>query len=462
MEESIRPLRMLVVDDKANMRGLLEAAFTERGYDVMTAASGEEAIEAIAEQEFAVVITDLNMPGKDGMEVLRAAKSSGSDTEVILITAYGTIETAVEAMRLGAYDFITKPFKLAEIERKVDKISRRKNIVPSQPITTWIHPSVQHFVGTSGHWRQLMKMIARISPSKSSVLITGPSGVGKELVARAIHEASPRRDRPFVAINCAALAPGVLESELFGHEKGAFTGAQDKRIGRCEKANSGTLFLDEVGEIAPEIQTKLLRFLQEGEIERVGGTETLKVDTRIVAATNRDLRDAIEKGEFREDFYYRLNVFSLKVDPLKERRDDIPILVDHFLRKFSLELGKEVFEVDDEVVATFLSYAWPGNVRELENVIERSVVLAEGNRVTLEDLPPELLQPHEADEDDTPANAPAVAADGSSLIERTDRMESDMIRGALEKFRWNKTKAAEHLGLKRTTLQYKIKKYGLE
>jgi DNA-binding NtrC family response regulator len=459
MEENGRPLRMLVVDDKANMRGLLEAAFVERGYAVTTASSGEEAIDRITGEQYQVVITDLNMPGKSGLDVLRAAKAASSDCEVIIITAYGTIETAVEAMRLGAYDFITKPFKLAEVERKVDKLSRKVRSVPAQPITTWIHPSVQTFVGTSAHSRQLMKMIARIAPSKSSVLITGPSGVGKELVARAIHEASPRRDRPFVAINCAALAPGVLESELFGHEKGAFTGATERRIGRLERADSGTLFLDEVGEISPEIQTKLLRFLQEGEIERVGGTTTIKVDTRIVAATNRDLREAIAKGLFREDFYYRLNVFSLEVEPLRNRRDDIPILVDHFLRKFSMELNKEVLEVDDDVLITFLNYTWPGNVRELENVIERAVVLAEENRISLEDLPPELLHFRESPPEDV---AVLPGGSGASLIERTDKMEEQLIRGALEKFRWNKTKAAEHLGLKRTTLQYKIKKYGLE
>lgn len=449
--------RMLVVDDKANMRELLETAFSERGFDVTTASSGDEAIDLLSERLFDVVITDLSMPGKDGLAVLKASKSIAADTEVIIITAYGTIETAVEAMRLGACDFITKPFKLAEIERKVEKLLRRTRTASNQPIQTWIHPSVQHLVGSSAQTKQLMKMITRIAPSKSSVLITGPSGVGKELVARAIHEASPRRDRPFVALNCAALATGVLESELFGHEKGAFTGATGRRIGRFEKAHTGTLFLDEVGEIDPAIQTKLLRVLQQGEFERVGGIETIKVDTRIVAATNRDLLEAIREGAFREDFYYRLKVFSLEVPALRERRDDIPILVDHFLRRFSLELGKEVFEIDDEVMGIFLNYPWPGNVRELENVIERAIVLAEGNSITREELPPELLGAEE------PPETSGLPEDVTgSLIERTDRLESELIRGALERFRWNKTKAAEHLGLKRTTLQYKIKKYGLE
>lgn len=457
MSETERTFLVLVVDDKANMRSMLESTFVDRGYDVLTAPSGVEAIEYLKEKAIDIVITDLSMPGKDGMDVLRAAKAANSDTEVILITAYGSIETAVDAMRLGAYDFISKPFKLVEIERKVDKIARKLNTKPTQSVTTWIHPSVQHFVGASAHANQLMKMIARIAPSKSSVLINGASGVGKELVARAIHEASPRRDRPFVALNCAALAPGVLESELFGHEKGAFTGADDRRIGRFEKADTGTLFLDEVGDIDGTIQTKLLRVLQENEIERVGGTDTIKVDVRIVAATNRDLRQAIKDGDFREDFFYRLNVFSLNVQPLRERRDDIPVLVDHFLRKFSLELGKDVLEIEDKALITFMQYPWPGNIRELENVIERAVVLAETNQVTMEDLPPEISETPEED----PAN-PKVDIHGNSLVERKDKMESEMIRIALEKFRWNKTKAADHLGLKRTTLQYKIKKYGLE
>lgn len=453
--------RMLIVDDKANMRHMLETAFDGRQFQVTTASSGEEAIELLEIQPVDVVITDFNMPGKTGLDVLKAAKATSPDCEVILVTAYGTIELAVEAMKYGAADFVTKPFKITDIERKVEKILRRAHPVQAPAAQTWIHPSVQHWVGVSAHARQLMKMIMRISPSRSSVLITGPSGVGKELVARAIHEASPRRDRPFVALNCAALASGVLESELFGHEKGAFTGASERRIGRFEKANSGTLFLDEVGEIDPQIQTKLLRVLQEGEIERVGGTETLKVDVRIVAATNRDLLKAIRDGLFREDFYYRLNVFSLNVLPLRERRDDIPVLIDHFLRKFALELGKEVYEVDDDVVFLFMKYPWPGNVRELENVMERAVVLAEGEAITRDELPPEILK-YENVEIVMPERPVRLPDDGGSLIERTDRLESELIHKALEKFRWNKTKAAEHLGLKRTTLQYKIKKYGLE
>lgn len=460
MNSEIESRRILVVDDKANMRQMLETAFTEHGYVVETAASGVEAISKLQFAPFDVVVTDMNMPEGTGLDVLRAAKTISPETGVIIVTAYGTIETAVEAMRLGAYDFVTKPFRLADIERKVARILRGRNASRTRPAQTWIHPSVQHMIGASAQIRKLMKLIIKIAPSNSSVLITGPSGVGKELVARAIHEASGRRDNPFVALNCAALASGVLESELFGHEKGAFTGAEGRYVGRFEKAHTGTLFLDEVGEIDPAIQTKLLRVLQEGELERVGGGEPLKVDVRIVAATNRDLREAIEEGSFREDFYYRLNVFSLEVSALKDRRDDIPALVDHFLRKFSLELGKEVLEVEDDVMGVLLNYSWPGNVRELENTIERAVVLCDGDCITRDELPPHMLEVVSLENHGH--LLPSLSIPEGSLMERTDKLESDLIQGALERFRWNKTKAAEHLGLKRTTLQYKIKKYGLE
>lgn len=460
VEEAAKPHHMLVVDDRESMRSLLEDTFTEKGFLVTTAPDGIDAIALMNDHVFDVIITDLNMPGKDGLAVLRASKAVNPDTEVIIITAYGTISAAVDAMRMGANDFITKPFKLAELERKVEKIVQKIRPVRAQNIQTWIHPGIRTMVGGSPHTKQLMKMIAKIAPSNSAVLIKGESGVGKELVARAIHDASPRRDRPFVALNCAALAPGILESELFGHEKGAFTGASERRIGRFEKAHTGTLFLDEVGEIDPQIQTKLLRVLQEGEIERVGGTATIKVDVRIVAATNRDLREAIAKGQFREDFYYRLNVFSIEVEPLRNRRDDIPMLVDHFVRKFSLEMGKEIAEIDGEVFGIFLHYPWPGNVRELENVIERALVLSEDNQITREVLPQELLDAQVPVE--FVPSRPPVAPAAESLVERKESLEIDLIRGALDKFHWNKTKAAEHLGLKRTTLQYKIKKYGLE
>jgi transcriptional regulator with GAF, ATPase, and Fis domain len=305
-------------------------------------------------------------------------------------------------------------------------------------------------------------MIEKVGPSKSAVLITGPTGTGKELVARALHQASPLRERPFVALNCAALASGVLESELFGHEKGAFTGAVSTRIGRFERAHTGTLFLDEVGDIDPSIQTKLLRVLQENEIERVGGHESIHVDVRIVAATNRDLKQAISDGDFREDFYYRLNVFSLEVAPLAERCEDLSALTAHFLQKFSAETGKQVTGLEPEVSDIFARYAWPGNVRELENVLERAVVLADGATISSEELPRGLVLTPYKDPAFTDSDPQRAAQPAGTLGDRIGTLESDAIREALEKFRWNKSKAAEHLGLKRTTLQYKIRKYGLE
>ncbi|MBN2310315.1 MAG: sigma-54-dependent Fis family transcriptional regulator [Candidatus Hydrogenedentes bacterium] len=449
--------RLLVADDEPGMRQLLESAFKDQGFRVDTASNGDKAIELIAETEFDVVITDLKMPGKDGLAVLKAAKDTRVDTQVIMITAHGSIQVAVEAMRLGAQDFIAKPFKLAEIERKVARCARLSRAEAKEHPSEPAPPPDTGIVGESPHTKQLLKMIQKIAPSRSSVLITGPTGTGKELVARAIHDASPRADRPFVALNCAVLAPGVLESELFGHEKGAFTGAVGRRIGRFEQAHTGTLFLDEVGEIDPNIQTKLLRVLQEGEFERVGGTEAVQVDVRIVAATNRDLREAIQEGTFREDFFYRLNVFSMRVEPLRDRPDDIPALVDHFLRKFGAEMGKDIAGVDDNIMDLLRRYPWPGNVRELENVLERAVVLADGPTISREEIPPDMFFLQEE-----PEPEPYAVPDSASLVERTDQLESEMIATALERFHWNKTKAADHLGLKRTTLQYKIKKYGLE
>lgn len=479
------PTRLLVVDDKANIRQLLADTFEGRGFDVTTASNGDEAVALFEEEIFDAVITDLRMPGRDGIGVLRAAKHASVDMGVIVVTAYGTMETAVEAMRLGAFDFVAKPFKLEEIERKVDKMlahqAAQASSVPGQGLAPKATPSAPAgIVGSSDSTRQVLDMVAKIGPSKSSVLITGPSGTGKELIARAIHESSPRNDKPFVALNCAALAPGVLESELFGHEKGAFTGAAGLRVGRFEKAHTGTLFLDEVGEIDPNIQTKLLRVLQENEIERVGGATPLQVDVRVIAATNRDLREAIQQGGFREDFFYRLNVFSLQLERLANRRDDIPPLIDHFLRKFSEETGKEVTAITDEVRTLFLQYPWPGNIRELENVLERAVVLSTGSTIGRDEIPPDMFHfdAAAAAAQASPAmDSAGFAGSGSvappstlgdtlpqaqSLTDHVDRIECETIARALEKFRWNKTKAAEHLGIKRTTLQYKIKKYGLE
>ncbi len=442
--------KILVVDDKENMRKVLESAFVARGLDVDTAAGGEEALRRLSSAGYDVVVTDLKMPRIDGIGVLREAKRACPETEVIVITAYGTIESAVEAMRLGAFDFVTKPFKLAEVETKVDRILRRKaaaasNEPPSED--SWV------IVGESAGTRQIVQFVHKVAGARSSVLITGESGTGKELVTRAIHNCSERHDGPFVAVNCAALAPGVLESELFGHEKGAFTGAIQTKKGRFEMANGGTLFLDEIGDVDPSIQLKLLRVLELGEFERVGGTETLKTDARILAATNCDLRERIRQRKFREDLFYRLNVLSIHLPPLRERKDDIEQLAGYLMQRVARNAGRVPLEISLDVMDAFRRYSWPGNVRELENCLERAMVLAEGDVITLREISPEI-----AGYPPSPERSP-VADDLTSL---TSEIELEMIKTALDRNRWNKSKAAEELGVKRTTLLYKIKKYGLE
>jgi len=443
--------KILVVDDKENMRNVLHSAFAARGLDVDAAAGGEEAVQKLAATGYDVVVTDLKMPRVDGMQVLREAKRACPETEVIVITAYGTIESAVEAMRLGAFDFVTKPFKLAEIETKVDRLLERRTSEAGSEA-----PSEEDWtiVGDSEATRRIVELVHKVGGATSSVLITGESGTGKELVARAIHGCSGRRDGPFVAVNCAALAAGVLESELFGHEKGAFTGAIQTKKGRFEMANGGTLFLDEIGDVDPSIQLKLLRVLELGQFERVGGTETLTSDARIVAATNCDLRARIAQGKFRNDLFYRLNVISIHLPPLRERKNDIEQLARYLLGRVTRSAGREPLEISPEVIEAFRRYSWPGNVRELENCLERAMVLAEGDTVTLNEIPAEIAGCASA-----PPSQPEPAGKLSAI---TSEIESEMIRAALDRNRWNKSKVARELGIKRTTLQYKIRKHGLE
>jgi len=441
--------KILVVDDKENMRKVLESAFLARGLDVDAATGGEEALHELSSRKYDVVVTDLKMPRVDGMGVLKEAKRTCPETEVIVITAYGTIESAVEAMRLGAFDFVTKPFKLAEIEMKVERILRRKATAgrEARAEDDWT------IVGDSDVTRRIVQFVRKVGSARSSVLITGESGTGKELVARAIHDYSERRDGPFVAVNCAALATGVLESELFGHEKGAFTGAIQSKKGRFEMANGGTLFLDEIGDVDPSIQLKLLRVLELGQFERVGGTETLTSDARIVAATNCDLRQRIGEGKFREDLFYRLNVISIHLPPLRERTEDIEQLAQHLMQRVARNAGRAPLEISPEVIAAFKQYSWPGNVRELENCLERAMVLAENDDITLDEISPEIAG------HPTLSAQPDAAGDLTSL---TSEIESQLIKTALDRNRWNKSKTAHELGVKRTTLQYKIRKYGLE
>jgi len=446
--------RILVVEDNIGIRNVLEKTLKMKGYDVFSVGTGENAVRLFTSDIFDLVITDLRLPKMDGLEVLKKVKKISSTTIVIIMTAYGTIENAIEAMKSGAYDYILKPFSLEEIEIKVEKaLSQQRisneNIILKEEIKSrfgWI-------TGKSQKAQKVYKFIKKVSDRPTPVLILGESGTGKELVAREIHENSNRRNFPFVAVNCAALAEGVLESELFGHERGAFTGAHAQKKGRFEIADKGTLFLDEIGDLPLNTQVKLLRFLQEKSFERVGGTNTLKVDARIIAATNKDLKEAIKNKSFREDLFYRLNVITITLPPLRERREDIPELIDHFWSRYTKELHKDM-AITPEVKDILYSYDWPGNIRELENAIERIIVLSEDKVVSIDDLPMEL---REGISDIIPKALP----DNIGFTERVEYFERDIIKQALEKCSYNQIKTSERLKLNRGTLQYKMKKYNL-
>jgi DNA-binding NtrC family response regulator len=448
-------IRVLIVEDKASMARMLRQLFASKGYEVTVATDGPEALATIQDADFHLVITDLKMPHGDGMQVLQAVKAKAPTTIVLMMTAFGTIENAVEAMRLGAFDYLLKPFSIAEIELKVEKALEQQRL---QAENAYLKETIQtgfgRLIGSSGAMQQVYGFIQKVAPSAAPVLILGESGTGKELVARAIHDTSPRLERPFIAVNCAALSEGLVESELFGHERGSFTGAMAQKKGRFELADGGTLFLDEIGELPPALQTKLLRVLQEGEFERVGGHQTLQVDVRMIAATHRDLPRAIEAGQFREDLYYRVNVLSIVVPPLRDRPEDLPALTEHFLSKAASAMHKSV-TMAPEVLALLRHYRWPGNIRELENVVERAVVLTDGPAIRAEDLPKEITGlSNEA--------AQAFGDPNLSLDEKMARVEREAILQTLEETKWNQTRAAKRLKLKRSSLQYKMKRYGLE
>jgi DNA-binding NtrC family response regulator len=448
-------IRVLIVEDKASMARMLERLFASKGYEVTVAADGAKALEKIREADFHLVITDLKMPNGDGMQVLQAVKEKTPGTIVLMMTAFGTIENAVEAMRLGAFDYLLKPFSLSEIELKVEKALEQQRL---QAENAYLKETIQmgfgRLIGSSDAMREIYGFIQKVAPSTAPILILGESGTGKELVARAIHDTGSRSGSPFIAVNCAALSEGLIESEMFGHERGAFTGAVNQKKGRFELADCGTLFLDEIGELPPVLQSKLLRVLQEGEFERVGGHQTLRVDVRVIAATHRDLVHAIVSGQFREDLYYRVNVLSVKVPPLRERPEDLPALVDHFLARAAGEMHRNV-SIDPETLALLQRYRWPGNIRELENVIERAVVLTDGPAIRAADLPKEI----------TGLSAEVARAFGDpnlSLDEKMGRLEREAILQTLQETGWNQTQAAKRLGLKRSSLQYKMKRHGLE
>ncbi|MFW5920728.1 MAG: sigma-54-dependent transcriptional regulator [Polyangiales bacterium] len=441
--------RVLVVDDQRNMRTTLAMMLRDAGHEVEEAADGDSACEKIAAEAYDLVLTDLKMGATDGMAVLRHTKDTSPLTEVIVMTAYGTIESAVEAMREGAHDYIQKPFGEDELLVKVQKAVEKRQLVGEVSAMAAEFRERYHFeniIGRSSAIRDVLGRIVRIAPTDATVLITGDSGTGKELVARAVHANSPRAERPFISVNCAAISETLLESELFGHVRGAFTGAVSSRKGLFEEANGGTFFFDEIAETPPSFQAKLLRAIQEGEIRRLGESRSINVDVRIIAATNQDLKAAIEDKRFREDLYYRLNVARFVLPPLRERREDIPPLVDHFLAKFGRKMGRRA-RLGDGVLEYLMRYDYPGNIRELENLIEQGIALAVDGEVRLDDIiPPERRE--QMDEQEQPRSLQAVV----------DRAEQEAIERVLREVDGNKERAAEVLGLSSTTLWRKMKR----
>jgi two-component system NtrC family response regulator len=384
---------ILIIDDEPSQLQSLKSFLARRGYRVFTAESGPEGYRIASAETVDLVLTDFRMPDWDGLTVVKKMKELNPEMDVVVVTAYGKLEEAVEIMKAGAYDYLTKPIDLDELENLIGRVEEKHHLIRENRL---LREQLQErfrfeaIISQSGEMEEVLNTAARVASSRATVLIRGESGTGKELVARAIHFASPRKNRPFVVVNVAALAETLVESELFGHEKGAFTGAVTRRIGRFEEAHGGTLFIDEVGDIPPPVQVKLLRAIQSGEIQRLGSNETRKVDVRIIAATHRDLEEMIHRGEFREDLYYRLNVVSIWIPPLRRRKADIPVLVEHFIRKYARENRKDVKGITREALDRLMKYSFPGNVRELENMIERAVVLTRQEFITLDDLPSSL------------------------------------------------------------------------
>jgi two-component system response regulator PilR (NtrC family) len=449
--------RVLVVDDERSMRELLAIMLRQAGHDVALAEGGEQAVEILKNEAFDLVITDLRMRKVDGLGVLRAAKELSPSAVVLVVTAFASTETAVEAMKLGAYDYVTKPFKLDEIKLTIANALERKRLQDeNKALRTQLRRErgFESFVGKSRQMNELREVIRKTADGLSTVMVTGESGTGKELVARAIHQESPRRSGPFVSVNCGAIPETLMESELFGHVKGAFTGAVANTVGLFSAAHGGTLFLDEVTEVPQSVQVKLLRAIQEREIRRVGDTKDVKVDVRLIAASNRDVARAVADGVLREDLFYRLNVIPIQLPPLRDRRDDIPLLAQHFVQKIAAELGKAVKGVSPEALAVLESYRWPGNIRELENVIERALVLGSGDILEAEALPPDLNIARDTQE--VPVEIPP---DGIDLEAMLDQIERRYLQMALTRTGGVQTRAAELLRVSFRQFRYKLQKH---
>jgi two-component system response regulator HydG len=445
------PATLLVADDDPGLRESLERTLTREGYRVVLASDGRAALERVQAGGVDLIVTDLRMPGLTGLELLRAAKAIMPDVDVILLTAFGTVEEAVKAMKDGAYDFLTKPFRREQLIKLVDKALERRDLIEQNKALKKQLEDIRakgQMIGSSPAYRRMLSLVEQIADSSATILIQGESGAGKELVARTIHERSGRRAGPFVAVNCAALPETLLESELFGYEKGAFTGAAGRKEGRFELANGGTLFLDEVADLSLVTQPKILRVLQEGEFERLGGTRTLQVEVRIVAATNQDLAEMVKEKRFREDLYYRLNVITVRVPPLRERHEDIRVLAQHYLRVYAAKNGRKLEGFSNEALERLESYKWPGNVRELENLIERTVLLARKDRIDAEDLPEEVAGVKR------PPRDAILELVGTPLADIEQRLLDETLRitGG------NKTQAAKLLGIDVRTVARKLER----
>jgi len=445
---------ILIVEDEAKMRRLLELNLGEDGFTTLSAGDAETGLKLLRENAIDLVVTDLKLPGMDGLEFLQAAKRQNAALPVVVMTAFGSVETAVEAMKAGASDYVLKPFSLTEMRMVIHKELDVRNLREENRSLRealgkrYAHPNV---VARSPKMQEVLATVERVAPTNSTVLLGGESGVGKDLVARAIHEKSRRASGPFLKINSTAIPENLLESELFGYEKGAFTGAAASKPGKFELADKGTLFLDEIGDVPPAIQVKLLRVLQEREFERLGGTRTIKVDVRLIAATNRDLRAALEQGTFREDLYYRLNVVPIDIAPLRERKEDVPDLVNLFISRFAGDSGKPVEGITPEAMQILVNYHWPGNVRELQNIVERACALAKGNVLDAADIHLDV-RPAKAAND-----ASGFLPDGMTL----EQWEDEMVQEALRRANGNKSQAARLLGLSRNALRYRLSKIGI-
>ncbi|OFX24668.1 MAG: Fis family transcriptional regulator [Anaeromyxobacter sp. RBG_16_69_14] len=453
---------ILVVDDEQSMREFLEILLQKAGHEVAVEADAASALARFAAGAFDLVITDLRLGRGSGLDILRGVKASSAATEVVMVTAFATTENAVQAMKLGAYDYVLKPFKVDELKLVVEKALEHRALVAENRVLRHRvgerRRQPEEILGASPAVEEVRELVAKVAPTRTTVLVTGESGTGKEVVARAIHEKGNRREQPFVAINCGAIPEGLIESELFGHEKGSFTGASDTKPGLFEVAGSGTLFLDEVGELPAPVQVKLLRTLQERKIRRVGGSADLTVSARIIAATNRDLAEEVKAGRFREDLYYRLNVIQVRMPALRERREDLPLFLEHFIDRFAAELGRSRPALDPQASRLLLAYDYPGNVRELANVVERAVTLCDGDVVTLSSLPPIVRGAALA----APGDTTALPLEGMDLQAHLDAIERAILEQALKRTGGVKTEAARLLSLTFRSLRYRLAKFGIE